>query len=197
MVRHLLKLGAQTHQTSASGKYPIHVAAAHSGDIVETLLGEGQSVDVTDYVNKDTPLHIACGLAVHETILKLVQNGAKFNLLNKHGETPLYKLLKFTTDSHDFHSRTRIHMARKLITIGFRMPVLNHNKTSKGRDKTRDKYMTLMQSVSEVPSLQNISRAIVLNSLHPNSSLVEIIDNLEIPQNLRKYLLFRDNSFRL
>ncbi|KAL4240125.1 Ankyrin repeat and SOCS box protein 16 [Mactra antiquata] len=197
VTRLLLSYGANPLVESTSGKLPLHIAVTTSPEVLELFLQDGQDVNITDSVNKDTPLHIACGMCCHDAIVKLLQFGARMNLENKHGETPLAKLLKFTHKANDFHSKTRIKLAKLLISIGFRMKEsgtsLSRKVSShKGRDKTLDRYKEIMLQCNEVPTLLNLSRGVVRESLSSGVHVSKQIDTLDIPSNLKPFLLCKE-----
>lgn len=157
----------------------------------------GQDVNMTDLVNEDTPLHIACNMSNPDSILVLIKHGCHFNTLNKKGETPLVKLLRLTRGSQDFHSRTRLELARRLIHIGFKMykkdtKSFAKGKNLNGRDKAYDKYTEIVKGSTDVPSLQSIARSEIRNSLLSGLSVKKQVAKLEIPIHLRSYLLFAD-----
>ena len=149
-------------------------------------------MNIKDVVHGETPLHYACNSCCRENILTLIQSGAEFNLVNKRGETPLHKLLRFAIDFHDFHSKLRKDIAKKLVDIGFRiLPLRSTNKSTmrKGRDKMRDLYTTLKTSLVTVPTLQSIVRAELreILSCHLLGKNMELLD---IPRHLKSDLLF-------
>ena len=138
MVRWLIDKGEDPMQRTSSGKLPIHIAASSCSESLGVLIDAECDVNIKDVVHGETPLHYACNSCCKETILVLIQAGAAFYLVNKRGETPLHKLLRFAIDFHDFHSKLRKDTAKKLIAIGFRiLPLQSSNKTHmrKGRDK--------------------------------------------------------------
>ncbi|XP_045214346.1 serine/threonine-protein phosphatase 6 regulatory ankyrin repeat subunit B-like [Mercenaria mercenaria] len=193
LVRRVISLGANPLVKSSSGKFPIHLAAKNAPDVLAELLENGGDVHALDNVNKETPLHIACGAACRETILTLIQYGSRFNIENNHGQTPLAKLLRFTNSDHDFHTKTRLNIAKVLISIGFR---INCHKTSsifnKGRDKSCDRYISLKMSLQAPPPLQSLARATVRESLTSGSGLQKEVTKLDIPVNLKSYIMLKD-----
>ena len=181
-------------QRSSSGKLPIHIAANSCPESLRVLLQTGCDVNIKDSINEETPLHHACNSCCKETIIQLIQYGAAFNLVNKRGETPLHKLLRFAIDFHDFHSRLRTDVAKKLIAIGFRiLPLQPKSKTSmrKGRDKVRDLYSTLKSSLVKVSTLQSIARAELRETMSCHS-FGKNLEFLDIPRHLKSDLLFKD-----
>ena len=151
-------------------------------------------MNIKDAIHGETPLHYACNSCCKETILVLIQAGAAFNLVNKRGETPLHKLLRFAIDVHDFHSKLRKDIAKKLIAIGFRILPLkatNKNPMRKGRDKIRDLYTTLKTSLVTVPTLQSIARA-ELREIMSCHSFGKNLEFLDMPRHLKSDLLFSD-----
>lgn len=192
MVSHVIKLGADPLVRSSSGKLPIHVAAKNSPEVLALLIQSGQDVNTLDVINKETPLHIACGAACRETIHTLIQHGCRFNMENNHGQTPLAKLLRFTANDHDFHAKTRLGIARLLISIGFRMSPQNCKTNNKGRDKCHDRYTSLRLSLTTPPRLQNLARSTVREAITSGVSLRQEIDKLDIPLNLKSFIFFHD-----
>ena len=198
-MRTLLEKGSNPVQKSGSGKLPLHIAATSNADVIDVLLETGYDINITDEVHGETPLHFACSSCCKDTVVRLIQRGATFNLVNKRGETPLHKLLRFAVDYHDFHSKTRMEFARKLISIGFKMvPKKCDFKSSKrkGRDKVGDLYAFLKLSVPDVPTLQSIARAELRETFH-GTALEKKLELLDIPKHLKSHLLFHDTSFPL
>lgn len=199
LVKLLICKGADPYQKSGSGKYPLHTAATSSVEVVDALIQAGYDINIRDEVHGDTPLHYACSSCCQETIARLIQCGATFNLVNKRGETPLHKLLRFAVDFHNFHAKTRLEVARKLISIGFKMVPNDSNlqmSKRRGRDKVSDLYIFLKSSMLNAPTLQSIARAELRQTLS-SADLVKAIDVLEIPRHLKSYMLFKDDSIGL
>jgi len=194
VVKWLIDRGADTNSISSNGKHLVHIAATHSPLCLDLLLGNGQNVDIKDKVNGDTPLHIACNMCNSESIMVLINHGCRFNLVNNNGETPLRKLLRL--QRKDFHTKTRRKLAKTLIRIGFKVyqtkdKVNPKGRTvSNGRDKAYDKYLDIVKSISEVPSLQDISREVVRESVLCGSSFKKQVHQLEIPCHLKTFLLY-------
>ncbi|XP_069121622.1 ankyrin repeat and SOCS box protein 13-like [Argopecten irradians] len=199
-VEWLLKNGADPKMCASSGKEPIHVAAAHSGPIVVRLIKAGCDVNTQDHVKGDTPLHIACARCCEGAILTLVQHGAKLNLKNNDGETPLEKLLKFAQNVPNFHSKTRINLAKSLVKIGFRMPSRDYqsgkskSRASRrvGRDKVADLYRTIMATTKDCGSLQHLCRLKVREEVRGQSFEKSVV-RLDVPKLIKAYLMFKDN----
>ncbi|XP_021361562.1 ankyrin repeat and SOCS box protein 16-like [Mizuhopecten yessoensis] len=196
----LLKKGADPKMCASSGKEPIHVAAAHSGPIIVHLVKAGCDVNTQDHINRDTPLHVACARCCESAIVTLIQHGAKFNLLNNQGETPLEKLLKFAQKVPNFHSKTRITLAKSLVKVGFRIP--SKGKTDKsrmrnigrvGRDKVADVYRTVMTTVTATGSLQHLCRLKVRDEVR-GQSFEKSVASLEVPKLVKEYVMFKDNA---
>ena len=196
IVRWLIDKGADPMQRSSSGKLPIHIAASSCPQSLRVLLQTGCDVNIKDDINEETPLHYACNSCCRETILQLIQSGAAFNLVNKRGETPLHKLLRFAIDFHDFHSKLRTDIAKKLIAVGFRilsLPSKSKTLMRKGRDKVRDLYLILKTSLVKVPTLQSIART-ELRETMSHHSFEKKLEFLDIPRHLKSDLLFTDFS---
>ena len=158
----------------------------------------GYDVNVTDDVHGETPLHHACSSCCKETVIRLIQHGASFNLVNKRGETPLHKLLRFAIDNHDFHSKIRREFARCLVSFGFKLKPIKCDfsiSKRKGRDKVRDLYASIQCSMQNVPTLQSIARA-ELRDTFKSKNFEKKLDSLDIPKHLKSYLLFRETSLR-
>ena len=189
----LLKNGANPRFTETNGKQPIHVAAAHSGVIVKKLVENGCDINTRDPIHRDTPLHIACAMCNTETVEALIKCGAKFNMLNKHGETPLHKLLKFATNSHDFHTQSRLKLAKFLVRLGFTIPQekIKNTKTSRGRNKVLEVYNNLKKSSKCVFTLQHLCRLEIRDSLHSTAMNTDI-ECMELPRNMICFLKFVD-----
>lgn len=193
----LLQHGADPKLYGNNGRQPIHVAAAHSAAIIEKLVDVGCDVNTQDPIHGDTPLHVACSMCCTETVEALIRCGAKFNVLNNQGETPLHKLLKFATDNHDFHSQSRQKLAKYLVKLGFTVTTQSKVRTPKnkrGRDKVYDVYTKLMSTSKSIFTLQELCRLKMRDNIHtqtPNAS----IDSLDIPVSLITYLKF-GNEFQ-
>lgn len=197
-VSRLVSGGVDLKGTGNNGKQPIHVAAAHSADVISRLVELGCDVNQPDVVYNDTPLHIACCRCNEESIANLIRNGAKFNSLNNEGETPLAKLLKFATNTVDFHSKLRMKLARQLIKYGFVCREKNFQRTGKqkkiGRNKLMELYQRLQKEPREVSSLQHLSRLVISDSLQP-LTIKKAVISLDIPPHLKHYLMFPDFTF--
>lgn len=88
IVRYLIKKGAWVNEKEGS---PLH-AAAEGGhaDIAKCLLDNNAFVDSTDN-NNETPLFIVIQSSCNKKIIELLlQSGAKVNLKNPEGKTPLH-----------------------------------------------------------------------------------------------------------
>ncbi|XP_045211440.2 ankyrin repeat and SOCS box protein 8-like [Mercenaria mercenaria] len=195
MVRRIITLGANPLAKSSSGKLPIHLAAKNAPGVLAEIVKDGHDVSILDDVNNETPLHVACGAVCRETILILIQSGCRFNIESKDGQTPLAKLLRFTNNVHDFHTKTRLQLAHELISIGFRMnqrikvPSTTYNK---GRDKCYDRYVSLRKSLKALPSLQSLARLTIRESLTLKTGYQKEINKLDIPVNLKSFIMFHD-----
>lgn len=197
LVSRLVSGGIDPKSAGNNGKQPIHVAAAHSADVIPRLLELGCDVNQPDVVHNDTPLHIACCRCNEKSIETLIKNGAKFNLTNNEGETPLAKLLKFATNTVDFHSKLRMKLARQMIRYGFVCKQKNPERESKqkiGRNKLIELYQRLQKEPREVSSLQHLSRLVISDNLQPKTSRKAVF-SLEIPPHLKDYLMFPDFRF--
>jgi hypothetical protein len=183
--------------TGSSGKQPIHVAAAHSPEIILRLVELGCDVNHTDVVHQDTPLHVACCRCNVDTIATLIKCGAKFNIPNNEGETPLTKLLKFATDTQSFHSRLRINLARQLMRYGFICKTNSYEKRGKqkiGRNKLQELYKRLLLESKTVPRLQHRARVVIIDHIEP-VNVRKAVFSLNIPSHLKDYVMFSDYAF--
>ncbi|XP_061164077.1 ankyrin repeat, PH and SEC7 domain containing protein secG-like [Saccostrea echinata] len=197
LVSWLVARGVDPKDTGISGKQPIHVAAAHSSDVISRLVDLGCDVNQTDVIHKDTPLHIACCRCNGETIETLIKCGAKFNLVNNEGETPLTKLLKFATDAVNFHSKSRMNLARQLMKYGFiskQSKLWKNVKQKVGRNKVQELYKRLRLENKTVSSLQHLSRLVISDNIKP-VSVRKAVHTLAIPPHLKDYLMFSDFTF--
>ncbi|XP_062612746.1 ankyrin-3-like [Saccostrea cucullata] len=197
LVSWLVSRGVDPRGAGISGKQPIHVAAAHSPDVISSLVDLGCDVNQIDVIHHDTPLHIACSRCNAETIETLIKHGAKFNLVNSEGETPLTKLLKFATDTVNFHSKSRMNIARQLIKYGFinkQSKPGNNGKKKVGRNKVQELYKRLRLENKSVSSLQHLSRLVISDNIKP-VSVQKAVRTLDIPPHLKEYLLFSDFTF--
>lgn len=197
LVSRLVSGGVDPKSAGDNGKQPIHVAAAHSADVISRLVELDCDVNQPDVVHSDTPLHIACCRCNEKSIETLIKIGAKFNLTNNEGETPLAKLIKFATNTVDFHSKLRMKLARQLIKYGFVCKQKNSERTNKrkiGRDKVIELYQRLQKEPREVSSLQHLSRLVISANLQPKT-LRKAVFSLDIPHHLKDYLMFPDFRF--
>lgn len=192
MLKWLIRNGADIRQKSSAGRLPIHSSVQTSADVITVLINEGLDVNSVDDVTGDTPLHIACGLCLEGSVFRLIQHGSKFNVVNNQGQTPLEKLLKNCTNAQDFHTRTRTALAKKLIKIGFRIVDRRKNGRKIGRDKVYDTYVSLMTSLNNVSSLQNLSRYVVRENLCCGQNTAKAVEEMYISGTLKRFLLFRD-----
>lgn len=190
----LVSRGVDPKSTGISGKQPIHLAAAHSPEMILRLVELGCDVNQTDVVHNETPLHIACSRCNVDTIDTLINCGAKFNITNNEGETPLTKLLKFAKDIHSFHSRLRLNLARQLIRYGFVCKTNNLEKKGKqkvGRNKPFELYQRLCLECKKVPSLQHLARVVVRDHIKP-VNVRKAVFSLSVPSHLKHNLMFTD-----
>lgn len=197
LVSRLVSGGVDPKSAGHNGKQPIHLAAAHSADVISRLVELDCDVNQPDVVHNDTPLHIACCRCNEKSIETLIKIGAKFNLTNNEGDTPLAKLLKFATNTVDFHSKLRMKLARRLIKYGFVCKQKNYERTNKrkiGRDKVIELYQRLQKEPREVSSLQHLSRLVISANLQPKT-LRKAVFTLDIPHHLKDYLMFPDFRF--
>lgn len=170
------------------------MAATCCADTVDVLLRSGCDINIKDDIHGETALHHACNSCCKETILCLIQSGAAFNLVNRRGETPLHKLLRFAVDYHDFHAKVRMDVARHLMSVGFKMmPYQSKNQVikRKGRDKISDVHKTLKATFTDVPTLQSITRAELRETLS-SDMFRKKLDLLDVPRHLKSYLLCKD-----
>jgi hypothetical protein len=198
-IRRVVTLGANPLVKSSAGRLPIHLAAKDAPEVLVELIRDGLDVNVPDDINSDTPLHIACSAACRETILTLIQSGSRFNAENLKGLTPLAKLLQYTHNDHDFHTKTRLSIAKELISIGFRMCHPRRKQTSHSscsrRDKSYDRYHAIKLSLKSPPCLQSIARLTIRESLTHGKYVQKEIDNLELPFHLKSFIMFKDMRF--
>lgn len=127
----------------------------------------------------------------------LLKHGCKINSVNKHGETPLEKVLRLAKGTLDFHTKTRINLAKKLVGIGCKVypkgnVALSKKKQTVGRDKVYDKYLEVLKQSGTVRSLQCIARTVVRESFTSGVAVKKQVDILDIPENLKSFILFAD-----
>ncbi|KAH3863789.1 death-associated protein kinase 1-like [Dreissena polymorpha] len=199
VVERLLKHNELCFKPSFSGKQLLHLAAMHAPEVIDTLLKCGNDVNQRDVITHETPLHTACNMMCMESIVCLIKRGCLFNTVNVYGETPLAKLIQKIKSFSDFHSRSRFRLAKTLYQIGFRLKPpsvetlndMRHNKPiHRGRDKLYDKYLEVQRTVNAVPSLQNLSRLAVRETLVFGATK-RAVDALDIPEHLKGFLMFR------
>ncbi|KAK3088077.1 hypothetical protein FSP39_014397 [Pinctada imbricata] len=203
LIKLFVQRGVSPNSTGCAGKTPIHVAAAHSAEAVKYLVEIGCDVNSRDSVTLDTPLHVACARCCVETVEILISSGAQFHALNTAEETPLDKLLKFATDSHNFHSKSRIKLARSLIQLGFR---INKSKTAKCRNgkatgssrcKVTDTYHQVFRDGGiQVSSLQHLCRIAIRNTVC-RKDVNTALSVLRLPAAICSYVAFDDLMLNL
>ncbi|XP_067660659.1 putative ankyrin repeat protein RF_0381 isoform X1 [Haliotis asinina] len=188
----LMKQGADPERRLPSGKQAVHVAAGQCPSSVRLLAESGCDVNTVHHVTGDTPLHVACTRACFESIVLLIRNGARFNIENNNGETPLLKLLNYATNPHDFSTKTRKKLARTLIALGFRIgdSFMSKPRTRAGRVKPLDVYRTLVKEQSFVPRLQHFCRTAIRDHMQ-GRQFCDNVSSLDIPLHLRSYLIFQ------
>ena len=90
VVRQLLLAGADSRARAPSGSTPLHTACrSNQLAVVDVLLREGGAlINLADWAGK-TPVHVAAEFG-HEMLLhRLLEQGAAFSRLDKHGRTAL------------------------------------------------------------------------------------------------------------
>ena len=108
------------------GYLPIHVAAFHDrAEIIRLLVAHGAEADqTTESPDKSTPLHVAADRAASDAITALIEVGAKPNVQNEAGNTPLHELAESARNPTD------IAVLRQLIDAGADRRVLNRRGRS-------------------------------------------------------------------
>ena len=95
IARILIDWGVDVRVTDDRGRHPIHSASASifdTSEFVRFLLDrvkEAEYVDVRDFY-EHTPLHEAASVGNTEVALTLLGRGAKVNVVDKSGNTPLH-----------------------------------------------------------------------------------------------------------
>ena len=87
----LVGRGGYINARSKTGYTPLHSAAEVKGrgEIAQILITDGGVVDVKEYINLYTPLHLAIQHNNEEMVDVLLKNGADVNAKDKQGKTPL------------------------------------------------------------------------------------------------------------
>ena len=134
----------------------------------------------------DTPLHMACSKCCEDSIVTLARHGAKFNIENLRGKTPLYCLLEFAQSRNSFHSKTRIKLGKKLYKLGFRVLFDQKGQTT-NRNKLGDIYSRVISN--ETPTLLHICRLKITDSLN-DGHFDKSIGSLQIPRQLEHFMKF-------
>ncbi|XP_077284569.1 uncharacterized protein LOC143910082 [Arctopsyche grandis] len=94
----MLKYELDLNASDIYQKTPLHFAASIGNiDAMQILINNGAIVDMPDYLG-ETPLFSACVCGIQSAYF-LLQNGAKFDAINKDGTPVLHKAAKRSTSS--------------------------------------------------------------------------------------------------
>lgn len=87
----LIQNGADIHQQSTDGKFPLFLSVSSKGDkMLEMLLEKGAKTDINKKINNGvTPLHSAICISDIKKINILLYHGASINIPDNEGNTPL------------------------------------------------------------------------------------------------------------
>ncbi|KAH6673675.1 ankyrin repeat-containing domain protein [Halenospora varia] len=94
----LLEAGADPHHRNAVGHTTLMFAPfAKDNGLLNSIVSAGADVNVGDYMDKITALHVACAKKNAEAVKVLVEQGADINAMTSDGWTPLMVAI-------DYHS---------------------------------------------------------------------------------------------
>jgi len=107
-----------------NGLHPLH-HAAEDGNIeaIRSWIVSGADINVRNK-NKTTPLMCACLYLKEECVAELVRLGANVNLIDKHGETALYKIIY----NYNLEKIERIAKMLMLTKAGCDITIYNRRK---------------------------------------------------------------------
>ena len=91
----LLEAGAKINIKNSHGQTPLHLAVTRKKTDKSHLLLKMSNIDIHSADKEgDTPLHLATKNKMNEIVIKLLDMGAKQDILNKEGATPLHLATK-------------------------------------------------------------------------------------------------------
>lgn len=129
VVKYLVSNGAKLNVKDYDGNTPLHNALYFiwgkesefdNIEMVKYLVDNGANVNSTNYINKETPLHVAAFLGLHETTRYLVEHNAAVNAKNINGNTPL----------HNAASKGHLKIVEYLISKGSNIRATNKYKAT-------------------------------------------------------------------
>uniref|UniRef100_A0A6P7GX78 Uncharacterized protein LOC114344022 n=1 Tax=Diabrotica virgifera virgifera TaxID=50390 RepID=A0A6P7GX78_DIAVI len=91
-VRKLLSYGADVNFQDIDGESPLHKSVKCTR-LAELLVLHGADIDLPDFNNRNTPLHIAAEKECVETVCMLLYYGADANINNRFNFTPFMKAI--------------------------------------------------------------------------------------------------------
>jgi ankyrin len=147
IVRLLLDKGAKANIENDRGQTLLHLvsqrkAFRQSHNVARLLLELGLNVNATDK-REETPLHLACSYGNFETVLVLLNHGAKFNAQNADGQTPLHKASQSSVSGgstfDDFYDLRVVQL------------MLEHGADVNAQDKDQEAPLHLASSMSNFP----------------------------------------------
>ena len=102
-VKLLISAGVDINAEGRAGKTPLHyllwlvslafgyeIKDSSVSNLVEKLIQNGADPKLASR-SEETPLHVACGIGYHQTVMTLLKHGASVHSLKKSWITPLYK----------------------------------------------------------------------------------------------------------
>jgi ankyrin repeat protein len=90
VVKQLVGYGAEVNLLTLGGNRPLHVAVqANAPAIAEFLIANGAEVDLPGGPQRVTPLHLAAFHGKIDVLRVLLAHGARTDLKNSGGQTPL------------------------------------------------------------------------------------------------------------
>jgi ankyrin repeat protein len=95
-IKLLIEKGADVNKPNSYGNTPLHFAVlTNKIDVIKLLFEKGAKINKSDYLNRNTSLHMALENTLSIEIAdKLIDFGADVNIKNKRDETPLDLAIK-------------------------------------------------------------------------------------------------------
>jgi len=101
ILQEIIKAGANVSAVNAYGFSPLHLAAVLD-DIktIQLLINEGAKVNVTDQIDKATPLYYAIESKKFNSAMLLIINGADVNAKTPNGKNIIHSAIKYGCNSN-------------------------------------------------------------------------------------------------
>ncbi len=136
IMRLLIKAGANPNQRNDNilGETPLHLCAdrwfqknrldAGHNDVLTILIAVGADVNIADMRFGNTPLHVAAYGRERINVVRLLAAGAKPNIANKNGDTPLHQVM------HGSSNDDRLQILKALLAAGANPNAPNNNQST-------------------------------------------------------------------